>query len=75
MRAQRRWRELAARGIAVPLADVETEIALRDEQDRTRTAAPLRPAPDAVTLDTTTLDPEAACAAALAIVRERLQSG
>ncbi len=72
VRARRRWRELAARGIAVPLAEVEAEIALRDEQDRTRTAAPLRPAPDAVTLDTTALDPEAAYAAALAIVRERL---
>ncbi len=72
VRARRRWRELAARGIAVPLADVEAEIALRDEQDRTRAAAPLRPAPDSVMLDTTALDPEAAYAAALAIVRKRL---
>ncbi len=73
VRAERRWRELAARGMALPLADVEAEIALRDEQDRTRTAAPLRPAADAVVLDTTTLDPEAACAQALAIVRKRLE--
>lgn len=72
VRARRRWRELAARGIAVPLAEVEAEIALRDEQDRTRTASPLRPAPDAAMLDTTALDPKAAYAAALAIVRERL---
>ena len=71
-RARRRWGELAARGIAVPLAEVEAEIALRDEQDRTRAAAPLRPAPDAARLDTTALDPEAAYAAALAIVRRRL---
>jgi cytidylate kinase len=75
VRAERRWRELAARGMALPLVDVEAEIALRDEQDRTRTAAPLLPAADAVVLDTSSLDPEAACARALAIVRERLAGG
>ncbi len=65
-RAARRWRE---RG-AVPggLPRVTAELAARDAEDAARTIAPLRPAPDAVTLDTTELDPEAAFAAALAIV-------
>jgi cytidylate kinase len=71
-RARRRWRELRARGTEADLDAVEAEIRLRDEQDRLRAAAPLRPATDAVVLDTTELDPEQACAKALAIVRERL---
>lgn len=71
-RARRRWRELRARGTEADLDAVEAEIRLRDEQDRLRAAAPLRPATDAVILDTTELDPEQACAKALAIVRERL---
>jgi cytidylate kinase len=41
----------------------------RDEMDRARLAAPLRPAADATVLDTTTLDPDAAFAAAMRLVR------
>jgi cytidylate kinase len=57
-RARRRQRELAARGTAVDLETVRDEIALRDRQDTTRALAPLRKAPDAVTVDTTDLDVE-----------------
>ncbi len=71
-RARRRWRELAGRGVAADLEAVTRDIAARDEQDRARAAAPLRPAADAVLLDTTALDPDSAFAAALAIVRARL---
>ncbi len=52
-RARRRQAELRARGEVADLAAVEDEIRLRDVQDRTRTLAPLRPAPDAVRVDTT----------------------
>ncbi|MCO6415880.1 (d)CMP kinase [Siccirubricoccus sp. KC 17139] len=72
-RAARRWRELLGRGVAAELATVATEMAARDAQDSARAVAPLRPAEDAVVLDTTELDAEAAFAAALALVRERLR--
>lgn len=65
-RAMRRQRERAEAGGAAPtLAAVEAEMAERDALDAARAAAPLRPAPDAVLLDTTDLDPDAAFAAAL----------
>jgi cytidylate kinase len=46
------------------------DIRKRDERDSGRSAAPLRMAPDAVLLDTSDLDVEAAFAAALAIVEK-----
>ena len=55
-RARRRQRELAARGTVVDLETVRREIDLRDRQDTTRALAPLRKAPDAITVDTTDLD-------------------
>jgi len=71
-RARRRWVELEAKGVDHPLAQVEEEMRVRDAMDAARAAAPLRPAADAVLLDTTALDPDAAFAAALREVRARL---
>jgi cytidylate kinase len=71
-RARRRFLELTARGVAADAAQVEAEIRDRDAQDANRPVAPLKPAPDALLLDTTALDAEAAFAAALALVREKL---
>lgn len=71
-RARRRHLELTARGVAADPAQVEAEIRDRDAQDANRPVAPLRPAEDAMLLDTTALDAEAAFAAALAMVRARL---
>ncbi len=65
-RARRRWVELG--GVA-PLAEIQAEMRARDERDSTRSAAPLVQAADAVVLDTTSLDPEAAFGAAMAAVR------
>jgi cytidylate kinase len=70
-RAWRRWTELAARGVDVPLQQVETEMRARDAQDAGRVAAPLRPAEDAVLLDTTALDADAVFVRAMTIVRAR----
>lgn len=67
-RAMRRALELKGRGEEADYAAVLAEILRRDERDRTRATAPLRPAKDAIVLDTTTLDIEAAFKAALAIV-------
>ena len=71
-RARRRCLELRGRGVAADPAQVEAEIRDRDAQDANRPVAPLKPAADALLLDTTALDAEAAFAAALALVRERL---
>jgi cytidylate kinase len=71
-RARRRHAELAARGVDRPLADVEAEMQARDAQDAARTTAPMKPAEDAVVLDTTALGIEEAFQAAYALVRERL---
>ena len=74
-RARRRFLELRARGVAADPAQVEAEIRDRDAQDANRPVAPLKPAPDATVLDTTSLDPEQAFVAAMALVRARLAGG
>jgi cytidylate kinase len=56
-RAKRRANQLSARGQVVRLADLSAEIRARDERDRTRAVAPLVPAPDAVEIDTSLLNP------------------
>lgn len=71
-RARRRWAELHARGVAADLDQVEAELRARDAQDAGRSTAPMKPAEDAVLLDTTDLDAEAAYAAALLLVRTRM---
>jgi len=68
VRAERRWKELQARGESSTLAQVEAEIAARDKRDAERPIAPLRPALDAHLLDTTSLSIEAAAAAACQII-------
>lgn len=55
-RANRRVSDLADRGIMADFGQTLAEIELRDERDKSRSVAPLRAAPDAVTLDTTHLD-------------------
>ncbi len=57
-RAQRRHRELLARGKTVGYDDVLRDILRRDEIDSHRATAPLRPADDALIVDTTALTPE-----------------
>jgi len=70
-RARRRWLELRAKGVAADLASVSADMQARDALDAARAAAPLRPAPDALLLDTTDLDPDAAFARAMAVIRAR----
>ena len=71
-RAQRRWQELRDRGDDAELAHVEADMRARDERDTARSVAPLRPADDAVVLDTTDLSADDAYAAALRAVFDRL---
>ena len=73
VRARRRAREFEANGQAVDEADILADIQRRDERDRSRAVAPLKPAADAQELDTSKLDVEAAFRAAVALV-ERARS-
>ena len=54
-RARRRHRELVAKGESVTLEAVYQSQQERDRRDASRDVAPLRPAPDAVLLDSTRL--------------------
>ena len=71
-RGRRRWAELRARGVAADLAAITAEIHARDAADRARAAAPMKPAADAMLLDTTMLDADAAFATALALINAKL---
>ncbi len=64
-RATRRFAELQARGLKVTLEAIAADLAARDERDTSRKDAPLMAADDAVVLDTSNLDREAAIAAAI----------
>ncbi len=73
VRAHRRWLELTQRRAEPDEAAILKEIEERDRRDRERTASPLKPAPDALLLDTTHLDIDAAFAAALALVKPKVE--
>lgn len=70
-RAERRWKEMLSRGNAVTLEEIEADILRRDERDMGRADAPLKPAGDAILLDTTDMTREQALAAAIAAVEAR----
>lgn len=55
-RAKRRWLELQGNGQNVTLESVLREIEIRDQRDSERAAAPLKPAEDAIYMDTTATD-------------------
>jgi cytidylate kinase len=71
-RAARRYKQLREKGIDANLSELVEEIAERDARDAKRELAPLRPAWDAETLDTTGLSIEEVRARALIIVGKRL---
>lgn len=74
VRARRRLKELEARGMPAHFEEVLADIRARDERDATREVAPLKPASDAVLLDTSDLDVAQAIAAAIHLVGQRLAS-
>jgi cytidylate kinase len=67
-RAERRWKEMQARGEPVSLEDITADLRRRDERDRTRAEAPLLEAKDAVVIDTSDMGIDEAIAAAIAAV-------
>jgi cytidylate kinase len=70
-RAERRHKQLIEKGPAASLAALSREIAERDLRDSTRQVAPLKPAPDALLLDSTGLSIEAVVERVLSLGRER----
>ena len=72
IRAKRRMGELLARGMPSHYGDVLADIRARDERDSHREVAPLKPAADAIILDTTDLNVDAAVAEAIRLVEERV---
>ena len=68
VRARRRAAEFRAAGQTADEAAILEDIRRRDERDRSRAVAPLKAAADAIELDTSNLDVEAAVAAAIRIV-------
>lgn len=73
VRAKRRCLELEQRGTPRPYDEVLSELVERDYNDSHRVVAPLRPAEDAVVLDTSTLDFGESKAALLALIREKIR--
>ena len=71
VRAERRHKELLARGEPSIYARVLADIQERDRRDSTRAVAPLRPAPDAKLIDTSALDAAAVLTTALAHLASR----
>ena len=72
VRARRRLEELLQRGMAAHYEDVLADIRSRDQRDASREVAPLKQASDAMLLDTSELDIDAAMAEAIRLVKEKL---
>ncbi|BBW95803.1 (d)CMP kinase [Geobacillus icigianus] len=72
-RARRRHEENIARGFPSDLETLKEEIARRDRLDSERETAPLRKAPDAVEIDTTSLSVEEVAERIMDIVNERIE--
>lgn len=74
-RANRRLRQAAEQGKTLDFEWVLSDLRRRDEFDSSRAVAPLRPAEDAVILDTTELTEQQVIRRALEIARERTSPG
>lgn len=73
-RARRRHLELLGRGEAAEFRAILEDIRRRDERDVNRSTAPLRAAADAMILDTTAFDADAAFRAALDLIEGRIRA-
>ena len=73
IRARRRYDELTAKGQQVEYNDVLDDLIKRDYNDSHREVAPLRPADDSVTVDTSGLSLEQSIERVIQTVREKIQ--
>jgi CMP/dCMP kinase len=74
-RARRRYNQLKDKGLGANLAALSLEIAERDRRDATRAVAPLRPADDAVIVDSTAMTIDAVVARVLELAAARIHAG
>ncbi|MEM7779180.1 MAG: d(CMP) kinase [Pseudomonadota bacterium] len=78
-RARRRWLEMIEKKLdqeeEIPLTEIEKDIVARDARDINRKDAPLKAAPDAMVIDTTSFDREAAFETVLEAVETALLEG
>lgn len=74
-RAERRWTELCAKGVGMPLEEVRRDIEKRDYDDIHRAVAPLRAAEDAVHIDTSDLTLEESIDVVCDAIARRFQIG
>lgn len=75
IRAERRWKELQARGGAATYTAVLEDLRQRDARDAARAIAPMKPAPDAVIVETSGLSIDQAVEAALAVIAKAVGAG
>ena len=75
VRAERRHKEMTSRGVDVSYEAILADIRARDERDSSRAVAPLKPADDAILLDTGDLTIGGAVQAAISAVEARLRQG
>jgi cytidylate kinase len=68
-RAKRRYKQLKEKGLSVTLSGLQREIEARDARDASRAVAPLKPAADAVLVDTTGMPIADVVAKVFAVVR------
>ena len=68
-RAKRRYKQLKAKGLSVTLGGLQREIEARDHRDASREVAPLKPAEDALLVDTTGMGIDEVVAKVLAVVQ------
>jgi len=71
-RAERRYKQLKAKGINASIAALVKDLKSRDEQDANRAVSPLKPAEDAVLLDTTEMSIEEVTVKVLELAKQRL---
>lgn len=71
IRAERRFKDLQNRGDETPFEKVLSDIISRDERDSNRSTAPLKPADDAIILDTSTMSIEDVVKKAQEIIKNR----
>ncbi|MDH3505086.1 MAG: (d)CMP kinase [Nitrospirota bacterium] len=72
VRANRRQQEMVQQGQEIHLKTVREDMAVRDDRDRTRTVDPLRPAPEAIMIDTSQRSVEEVVGHMMEIIADRL---
>ena len=72
IRAQRRYDEFIAKGMDAKYEDVLKDVKIRDERDANRKDAPMKPAEDAIILDTSNLGIEEVFQKTVSLIEERM---